>query len=132
MTHTKREVFHCFRGVDEYSKGDKGVIKAKVYYRKGTIKHRKHTAYFQLREVLGYRVKADAANLFMTYDNGYWFAYDCDCGMPVASKKTTKDDFYNYLIDKFSHEDAFLSGCIDYPKMRKTLGKKLYPVNKEG
>lgn len=134
MTHTKREAFHYWRGVTKYHKGEEGVIKVKMHYRKGTVKPRKETQYFQLCEVLGYPVKTEVANLFMTYDNilGDWWAYDYDSGLPVDTKnETTKDGFYNYLMEEFSNKDAFLKSFVDLPKMRKILGKKLYPVNKE-
>lgn len=132
MTHTKREVFHYWRCVTKYDKGEKGVIKVKLHYRKGTVKPRKKTAYFQPCEVLGYPVKTEVADLFMTYGNGYWWAYDFASGLPVDVKnETTKDDFYNYLMGEFSNKDVFLKSFVDFPKMRKTLGKKLYHTNKE-
>lgn len=132
MTHTKREAFRCWESVEKDEKNNEGVIKGKVYFCKG-IKPRKEKRYFKLREVMGYPVETEAAFLFMTYENGVWWAFDFDSGLSVyANPHATKDEFYDLLQSRFSHKDGFL-GCstIDFEKTRKTLGKKLYPINKE-
>ena len=133
MTHTKREAFHRWQGVEKEERNNEGVIKAKILYNKG-VKPRKAKAYVKLVEVYGYPVETNVALLFMSYipSEKCWCAYDFDSGMPVFAKKTDKDTFYNILVEMFSHEDAFLYSKVDIKKMRKTLGKKLYPINKEG